>query len=120
MIYADFLLSKRRDGFACGRDISAAELPSVLFPFQRALVRWALRKGRAALWADTGLGKTFMQLAWAEQIPGRVLILAPLCVGQQTIQHGQKVGLAVGLHAESGERVEITNYERLHHVKADK
>lgn len=117
--YAEFLLSKRRNDFACGRDVSEGDLPRLLFSFQRALVRWALRKGRAALWADTGLGKTFMQLAWAEQIPGRVLILAPLCVGQQTVRHGQTLGLAVGLHAESGQRIEVTNYERLHQVKAE-
>lgn len=115
--YEAFLLSKRRDGFANGQEISETKLPSLLFPFQRALVRWALRKGRAALWADTGLGKTFMQLAWAQQIPGRVLVLAPLCVGQQTVEQGRKLGLIVGLHVNSGEQIEVTNYERLHQVQ---
>src|SRR5262245_10365229 len=75
--YAAFLASKRREWTGAG--ISAGELPASLFPFQSALTRWALKKGRAALWADTGLGKTRMQLAWADQVPGRVLILAPLC-----------------------------------------
>src|SRR5207244_9147183 len=89
-----------------------------LYPFQQALTRWALRKGRAALWADTGLGKTLMQVAWAVKIPGRVLILAPLCVSQQTIREAGKIGIEVSPFGVGG-RIETLNYERLHHVQPD-
>lgn len=113
--YADFLATKARvwqgDGVA-----NATILPQ-LFPFQQALTRWALRKGRAAIFADCGLGKTPMQLAWAHQIPGRVLILAPLCVAEQTVLEGAKFGVEVAYATSQpetqGARIVITNYERL-------
>jgi DNA modification methylase len=111
--YAAFLESKRRDWTGCG--IPDATLPAELYPFQDRLTAWALRKGRACLWADTGLGKTRMQVAWASAIPGRVLILAPLCVGPQTIAEARRIGITVGEFGD-GARIEITNYERLHHV----
>ena len=79
MRYEDFLIGKRREW--SGQGVSDFSLPPSLYPFQAALTSWALRKGRAAIFADTGLGKTAMQLAWAVNIPGPVLILAPLCVG---------------------------------------
>jgi DNA modification methylase len=106
--YAEFLRGKRREW--TGRGIDNVNLPSGLYPFQAALTRWACRKGRAAIFADTGLGKTRCQLAWAANVPGRVLILAPLCVGSQTIAEGARIGIEVG------GRIAITNYERLHHV----
>ena len=112
--YVDFLQSKRREWIGCG--VEPRHLPSTLFPFQAVLTRWALKKGRACLWADTGLGKTLMQVAWAEQIPGRVLIVAPLCVGAQTRREaGEKLGIGVYPFG-SNQRLEITNYEQLHHV----
>lgn len=111
--YAAFLETKRREWRGCG--IEAPELPSNLYEFQARLTRWALRKGRAAIFADTGLGKTRMQLAWASQIPGRVLIFAPLCVAPQTIAEGQAIGVSIAPFG-SGERVEIVNYEQRHHV----
>lgn len=113
--YAAFLETKKREWTGCGEDVSADSLPSGLKDFQASLVRWALKKGRAAIFADTGLGKTWMQVAWAEKIPGRVLILAPLCVTAQTIGEAAKMGIPVGLLG-SGTQIEITNYERLHHV----
>ena len=69
-------------------------VPPMLFPFQSDIVRWALKRGRAAIFADCGMGKTPMQLSWAEQIPGKVLILAPLAVAQQTVREGKKFGIA--------------------------
>jgi DNA modification methylase len=108
LAYDDFLRSKRREW--AGHGIDPGTLPDGLAPFQAALTRWALRKGRGAIFADTGLGKTRMQLAWSAQVPGRVLILAPLCVGPQTIAEGERIGVEVG------GRIAITNYERLHHV----
>lgn len=115
MSYADFLHSKQRRWAGAG--IAATLLPDLLFDWQRAIVRWALKKGRAAIFADCGLGKTFMQLAWAQQIPGRVLILAPLCVAEQTVAEGVKLGIAV-VYAQRGSDapdapITITNYERL-------
>ena len=76
-------------------------MPPQLFDWQQAIVRWALRKGRAAIFADCGLGKTFMQLAWAANVPGRVLLVAPLCVAEQTVSEGQKIGIDV-VYAKRG------------------
>lgn len=111
--YAAFLSQKRRDW--TGHGVVADQLPGPLFPFQERLTQWALRKGRAALWADTGLGKTRMQIAWASKIPGSVLVLAPLCVGPQTIAEAARIGVSVTALGSRGP-IEITNYERLHHV----
>ena len=113
--YAAFLAGKRHEWTGVGQDVPESALPSGLYPFQAALTRWALRKGRAALWADTGLGKTRMQVAWASQIPGRVLILAPLCVGPQTIAEAARIGVTVAA-VGSGARIEVANYERLHQL----
>lgn len=114
--YDAFLKSKQRQWDGCG--IEPKPLPDLLFPFQQVLTRWALKKGRACLWADTGLGKTLMQVAWAAQIPARVLILAPLCVGAQTKREAKKLGIVIS-DLGSGERIEITNYEKLHLAKPE-
>lgn len=114
MDYAAFLEYKKRIHYGDG--IKANRMPTKLFVWQSAMVRWALRKGRAALFADCGLGKSGMQLAWADQIPGRVLILAPLVVGEQTVGEGRKFGVEV-VYAktpdETNARITITNYERI-------
>jgi superfamily II DNA or RNA helicase len=92
-------------------------LHSSLFPFQRDLVAWALRRGRAALFADTGLGKTAMQLEWARHVPGDVLILAPLAVAAQTAKEGARIGVPVTVCRDGADvrpGVNVTNYERLH------
>jgi len=89
--------------------------------FQADLVTWATRKGRAAIFADCGLGKTPIQLVWAENIVrqtnGRVLILAPLAVSSQTVREGEKFGIGVGRSRDgkAASKIVITNYERLHH-----
>lgn len=91
-------------------------LNAQLFPFQQDLTRWALRRGRAAIWADCGLGKTPMQLVWANEIPGEVLIVAPLGVSAQTAREGQKFGIDARYAkrpADITSRITITNYERL-------
>lgn len=92
-----------------------------LFPHQTTLTRWALRRGRAAIFADTGLGKTRMQLAWADAVRnetgGDVLILAPLAVADQTVEEAAGCGLSVNhAHDASGVKpgINITNYDRLH------
>ncbi len=118
--YQTFLQAKEHTGLDHG--FEPLWMPSQLFPFQQALVDWACRKGRAAIFADCGLGKTAMQLAWAENVArktnGRVLILTPLAVAPQTVSEGVKFGIEVvhrrdGLRA--GDRIAVTNYERMHH-----
>ena len=87
-----------------------------LFPFQKAIVKWACKKGRAAVWADTGLGKTRVQLEWARQMGKRTLILAPLAVAQQTVREAEQIGLTIQYAKEpkdSETKITITNYERL-------
>lgn len=87
-----------------------------LFDFQRDIVSWSLRRGRAAIFADCGMGKTAMQLEWANHVPGRVLILAPLAVASQTVREGEKFGIHVMQAREGGShlgKITITNYEML-------
>ena len=115
--YADFLGHKAVVAPACGLpDVLA--LHEALFPFQRDAVAWALRRGRAALFEDCGLGKTLQQLEWARHIPGDVLILAPLAVAKQTVTEGARFGIPVRYCRSAAERVSgitITNYEMLEH-----
>lgn len=96
------------------------QLNPMLYEFQRDIVRWALAKGRAAIFADCGLGKTPMQLEWAKNVclcmGGSVLILAPLAVSSQTVQEGKKFGVDVTIcetAADLRPGVNITNYEKL-------
>lgn len=93
---------------------------SILFPWQRQVTEWALRKGRAALFEDCGEGKTGQQLVWARDVNVRtkrpVLILAPLAVSQQTVREGIKFGVAVNIAERDSDvvnGVNITNYEKL-------
>lgn len=123
MTYQSFLASKRQSIPDSGFDIAPSQLNPMLFPWQRDITRWAIRRGRAALFLDTGLGKTIQQLEWAAQIhhhTGRnVLILAPLAVGRQTIMEAKKFGCSAPVQSaisqefvESG--ITVTNYEKLH------
>lgn len=100
-----------------------ADLAPHLFPHQRDIVRWALRRGRAAVFADTGLGKTAMQLEWARHASahGRVLILAPLAVAEQTVAEGERFGVGVRyLRQDDGASpIVIANYEMLAHFDPD-
>lgn len=117
MKYETFLRHKEITVPFSGIDINQADISSKLFDFQRDIVLWALKKGKAAIFAGTGLGKTLMQLEWAKHIGGTVLILAPLAVSKQTISEGEKFGIAVN-HCNSQEDVidsgiNITNYERM-------
>lgn len=124
MSYEDFLIRKAVSDVYGGFD--ASDLNPNLFDFQHALVAWALKKGRAAIFADTGLGKTLTQLAWADAVHretgGRVLIVAPLCVAQQTLEEGQRFGIDVTYCRHQNEAVAshlvITNYEMLLHFDA--
>ncbi len=87
-----------------------------LFPFQADITRWALKRGKACIFADTGMGKTMMQLEWARNIPGDVLIAAPLAVARQTIRLAREFGdyeIAYSLDGARMAQITITNYERL-------
>lgn len=115
--YAAFLERKRRIVTDHGRHVDLSEIHESLFGFQRALVVWALRKGRAAIFADTGLGKTRQQIEWARLTGQRTLLLAPLAVAQQTVREAALIGVEVTYVRHEGEatgQLSITNYERLH------
>lgn len=120
MDYQAFLESKQLLHDSCGFDVDEADLNPMLFDWQRAIVRWALKKGRAALFEDCGLGKTPQQLEWAHQVcrhtGGNVLILAPLAVSAQTVREGTKFGIAVNrcyTQADVKPGINIANYERI-------
>ena len=120
MTYKDFLASKRFVLESSGFDIDKAELNPMLYEFQKDIVRWALKKGKACIFADCGLGKTPMQLSWAYQLhkhtDGKILILAPLAVAEQTRREAEKFGYdakVVEEQAECIDGINITNYEKL-------
>jgi hypothetical protein len=116
MSYAAFVEAKALTVPAVGLDTD--RLHEKLFPWQAAVTRWALRRGRAALFEDCGLGKTFQQLEWARHIPGRVLILTPLAVAQQTVAEAARFGIpAVYAREEIGAQIVVTNYEMLAHFE---
>jgi DNA modification methylase len=99
---------------------SLPPLNDMLFDFQQDIVSWALKRGRAALFADCGMGKTAMQLEWSrvihQETGGNVLILAPLAVSSQTAREGEKFGVEVRYcrsQEQVGQGVTITNYEML-------
>lgn len=115
--YEDAIARKLASPEAHG--IAVDMLPAYLFPHQRDLVRWALRRGRAAIFAGTGLGKTAMQIEWAHVVServGRVLILTPLAVAQQTVREGERFGVVTRyLREDDGTTpIVVANYEMLH------
>lgn len=127
MEYIDFINRKAITMYAKGINVDATELNPLLFDFQKDIVRWALGRGRAAIFADCGDGKTAMQLEWAEQIRrrtgGSVIIIAPLAVAAQTKREGEKFGIAVNICASQSDirsdMVNITNYEKLDRFTAE-
>lgn len=122
--YQDFIESKRRTFQPCG--FEPEPVNPMLFDFQADLVRWAIRKGRAGLFEDCGLGKTPQQLEWARQVARHtglpVLIFAPLSVSLQTQREGLKFGIPVTIcrmQADLQPGVNITNYEKLEHFSPE-
>jgi len=117
--YAGFLAQKRPVVEASGIEVSDSEINPMLFPFQRDLVRWALHKGKPALFPDTGLGKTPMQLEWARLLGKKTLILAPLSVARQTLREATKFGVeGVKFAREQSDvstPITVTNYEMMAH-----
>ena len=124
MRYTDFLQHKQsrtdRDGF------KPVYVPDFLFDFQKALLDWAIWKGRSAIFADCGLGKSIMELVWALNVTkktgGRVLLVTPIAVGAQMQAEAEKFGVDGVFRSRDGKlkgRVVITNYERLHYFRPD-
>jgi len=118
MRYKDFIETKKQKFISSGFDINTSELNSNLFEFQKYAVQIALNKGRFCLFFDCGLGKTIMQLSWADAVQKhtnrKVLILAPLAVVQQTIDEGSKFGIAISVMGDTN--IHITNYDQLKNV----
>jgi DNA modification methylase/superfamily II DNA or RNA helicase len=118
--YSEFLKTKRLMVQSVGKEVKPDALNATLFPFQRDLVVWACRKGRAAIFADTGLGKTRISLEIARLLELKTLIVAPLSVAKQTIREGEKIGVAV-VYSNDGiaaSTITITNYEHVHKFDA--
>lgn len=122
MNYSDFVARKHLLSSPVGLMAKPKNMP--MFDHQRVLVEWALRRGRAAIFADTGLGKSRMQLAWADTVVRETgkpaIILAPLAVSAQTVREGQSIGIEV-MQVKDGNEIKldraaiyITNYDRLH------
>jgi hypothetical protein len=118
--YAEFIAAKTRRHGDAGITIEPGDLHPSLFDFQKAATSWALRKGRACLFAGTGLGKTRMQVEYARHIPGIRLIVAPLAVAGQTIEEAASIGVKIEKASGRIERegVYIVNYDRLHTIEA--
>ena len=141
--YSEFLAKKSLTTSASGLQ-GPFDLPDMMFPFQKDCVTWALKRGRAAIFSGTGLGKTIQQLAWAREVvkanspdliselayscQAKVLILAPLAVAKQTVREGQKFGIQVAfvrnqdqvnMLAATGHSIFISNYEMLHQFQPD-
>jgi hypothetical protein len=124
MSYADFLRNKQHSGKLAG--FAPTFRPNFLYDFQSLLVDWSLRLGRAAIFADCGLGKTPIQLVWAQNVVEHtnrpVLIVTPLAVSSQTIREANKFGIRA-VRSQDGKlsgraEIVVTNYERLEHFDA--
>lgn len=113
--YATFLERKVKTAAPIGKVVDRADIAPLLHEWQKDLVIWACQVGRAALWADTGLGKTFMQCEWARHMGDRVLLVAPLAVCHQTIREAAKIGITARYLTEDdgGDGIMVTNYERV-------
>lgn len=121
--YDAFIASKTKRRIASGFEPYPIKAP--LFDWQKAVVRWAVRNGCAALFEECGLGKTLQQLEWARQVAKKtgapVLILTPLCVAHQTATEAGKFGIKANVVAQqsdvTGAGIWITNYEKLDHFE---
>jgi hypothetical protein len=116
--YQEFLASKQSRVEKPGRIANAADIHPMLHQWQNELVQWAVRAGRAALWADTGMGKTVMQLEWARLSGDKPLVVAPLAVCQQTVREASKLGIRAEYVRETADikadiQIHVTNYERI-------
>jgi len=122
MKYSEFINTKNVNTVSSGINVELSDLNPNLFDWQKPVVRWALKKGRAALFLDTGLGKTVQQLEWASQVckktGGNVLVLTPLAVAQQTVAEAVKHEIETPVRfchdrSEVDGGISITNYQKL-------
>lgn len=115
MSYQDFLRNKA----ICDPDTGLTDIPPLnpmLYEHQRDMVKWALRRGRAALFADCGIGKGPMQMEWADKQPHECIIAAPLAVAHQFVREAEKFGIDLSYAKDQSQvtkRITVTNYERL-------
>jgi DNA modification methylase len=114
--YLEFLKTKEHKISDCGINILYDNIHSILFNWQKDIVAWACRKGRCAVFLDTGLGKTFIQLEWARLIGENTLIIAPLSVARQTVREAKKIDSDIKYVRSQKEvtkdnKIWITNYE---------
>ena len=118
--YQDFLISKQKSHVYSGFDVEINDLNNSMFDFQKFIVKRALKAGKYAIFADCGLGKTLMQLEWANKVNKEtnkpVLILAPLAVAGQTIKEGSKFNIDICRYDGSNAAIQITNYEQLENI----
>ncbi|WP_395704778.1 helicase-related protein [Rhodococcus ruber] len=122
MNYTQFLARKASTTTEVGRTIEPSDVHASLHPWQKELVQWAVRTSRAAIWADTGTGKTRMQIEWARLSGNTSLIVAPLAVCQQTVREAAKVGVTAH-YVRNGDEITgpgvwVTNYEMVPHFDA--
>lgn len=123
MEYNEFL--EHKHDYGADNGFTPTFMPDALFDFQKVLTEWGIRKGRAAIFADCGMGKTLMQLVWAQNVvehTGKaVLILTPLAVSSQTLDEAERFGIEArrAMPGVNGSPViRVTNYEKLHHFDA--
>jgi hypothetical protein len=118
MKYEHFLFLKSQIGGEFG--FVPNFMPPMLFDFQRAMVEWSLRKGRSAIYEDCGLGKSFQELVWAQNVVqhenGNVLLLTPMAVGPQMLAEAEKLGVETRISRDGKVHrgITISNYEQLH------
>ncbi len=127
MTYHEFIANKGRFAPPSGFDVDVSTMNRNAFDWQKQIDRWALKKGRCALFADCGLGKGLMALNWAQKVSehanGPVLILAPLAVSHQFVREGEKFGIPVTLCERQSDvkpGINVTNYEKLHNFDGSK
>jgi hypothetical protein len=117
--YEEFLAKKIQDAPPIGRIVKTDDIAERLHDWQKEIVAWAIATGRAAIWADTGLGKTLMQIEWARLSGDTSLIVAPLAVCTQTVREASTVGISAKYVRDpsdiDGPGVYVTNYEMVGH-----
>ncbi len=123
MNYDEFIQSKRITVGSVGVEIDQNDIHPKLFDYQKDIVRWACRKGRCAVFADTGLGKTYVSLEWARMMGQKTLFIAPLSVARQTARMAKDIDVDIRYARNQGQvtddcRIWITNYEMLEHFDA--
>jgi DNA modification methylase len=120
MTYQEFIQTKQKSHVNTGIDVGDDDICPHLFDFQKYIVRRALEKGRYAIFAECGLGKTLMQLSWADAIykteRTNVLILCPLAVSMQTVAEGRKFGIDVCKYGSGDSPIQVTNYEQIDNI----